>query len=295
MNKVRIIPRLDIKGPNLVKGIHLEGLRVLGKPESFAKFYYENGADELFFQDAVASLYERNSLSDIISKTAKEIFIPLTVGGGIRTIQDIKTVLRAGADKVAINTAAIKNPAFIKEASLTFGSSTVVVAIEAIKQPDGQYFAYTDNGREESGLEVVAWARRVEELGAGEIVITSVDNEGTGQGFDLKLVKMISESVSIPVIAHGGCSGPEDAARIINEGRADAVAISSILHYKSISAINKVNESFEFEGNTSFIESGMNFSKIKSYTIHDIKMEMRNAGIAVRLKASNDEQKNSNN
>jgi cyclase len=155
MNKIRIIPRLDIKGPNLVKGIHLEGLRVLGKPEKFAQFYYENGADELFFQDAVASLYERNSLSNIISKTAREIFIPLTVGGGIRTIQDIKNVLRAGADKVSINTAAIKNPEFIKKASLTFGSSTVVVAIEAIKQSDGRYLAYTDNGREESGFEVV--------------------------------------------------------------------------------------------------------------------------------------------
>jgi cyclase len=283
MNKIRIIPRLDIKGPNLVKGIHLEGLRVLGKPEKYAKFYYKNGADELFFQDAVASLYERNSLSDIISKTAKEIFIPLTVGGGIRTIQDIKNVLRAGADKVAINTAAVKNPEFIKEASLKFGSSTIVVAIEAIKQYNGQYLAYTDNGREESSFEVVSWARRVEELGAGEIVITSVDKEGTGEGFDLKLIKMIAETVSIPVIAHGGCSGPQDAAKIIIEGGADAVAVSSILHYKAIAEINSVYESFEVEGNTSFMESGMIYNKIKPCTIHEVKNEMKNSGIAVRL------------
>jgi cyclase len=284
MNKVRIIPRLDIKGPNLVKGIHLEGLRVLGKPETFAKFYYDSGADELFFQDTVASLYERNSLSYIISKTAKEIFIPLTVGGGIRTIEDINNVLRAGADKVAINTAAVKNPEFIKEASLKFGSSTIVIAIEAIKQSDGQYLAYTDNGREGSGFEVVSWARRVEELGAGEIVITSVDKEGTGEGFDAKLVKMVAEAVNIPVIAHGGCSGPRDAAMIINEGHADALAVSSILHYKTINEINKVNQNYEVEGNTSFIESGMIYSKIKPHTIEEIKIEMKNSGIAVRIK-----------
>lgn len=283
MNKIRIIPRLDIKGPNLVKGIHLEGLRVLGKPEKFAKFYYENGADELFFQDAVASLYERNSLSDIISKTAKEIFIPLTVGGGIRTIKDIKNVLRAGADKVSINTAAVKNPEFIREASLKFGSSTIVVAIEAIRQSDGKYLAYTDNGREESGLEVVSWAKRAEDLGAGEIVITSVDKEGTGEGFDLNLVKMVAGAVSIPVIAHGGCSGPEDAAKIIMQGQADAIAVSSILHYHSISEIEKVNENFEVEGNTSFMESGLIFRKIKPYTIQQIKSEMKNAGISVRF------------
>ena len=186
---IRIIPRLDIKGPNLVKGIHLEGLRVLGKPETFAKFYYEQGADELFFQDTVASLYGRNSLHDIITKTAREIFIPLTVGGGLRTIDDIKNVLRAGADKVSINTAAVNNPNFIEEAALRFGSSTIVVSIEAIKDSNGSYYVYTDNGREHTGLEVVEWARKVEKLGAGELVITSVDNEGTGSGFDIELTK----------------------------------------------------------------------------------------------------------
>lgn len=158
MKTIRIIPRLDIKGPNLVKGIHLEGLRVLGKPADFAKYYYEQGADELLFMDVVASLYERNSLHDIISETAKSIFIPITVGGGLRTISDIREVLRAGADKICINTAAIKNPDFIKKASAEFGSSTIVVAIEAIKQPDGVYMAFVDNGREHTGIEVTAWA-----------------------------------------------------------------------------------------------------------------------------------------
>src|SRR3989338_2186132 len=154
MKNIRIIPRLDVKGPNLVKGIHFEGLRVLGKPEHFARYYYELGADELLYMDVVASLYNRNSLHDIVERTAKDIFIPLTVGGGIRTIGDIRGILRAGADKVSLNTAAIKNPEIIKEASKMFGSSTILVSIEAIKQTDGKYFAYTDNGREFTGIDV---------------------------------------------------------------------------------------------------------------------------------------------
>ncbi len=180
MDIKRIIPRLDIKGSHLVKGIHLEGLRVLGNPEVFAKFYYEQGADELIYMDVVASLYGRNSLSEIITRTAKQIFIPLTVGGGIRTIDDINNVLRAGADKVCINTAAINNPDFIKQASRKFGSSTIVVAIEAIQQSEGNYLCYTDNGREHTGIDAVIWAERIQELGAGELIITSVDAEGTG-------------------------------------------------------------------------------------------------------------------
>src|SRR3990167_10395123 len=154
MRNVRIIPRLDIKGPNLVKGVHLEGLRVLGKPERFARYYYENGADELIYMDVVASLYGRNSLLHIIEKTSKEIFIPLTVGGGLRSIGDIRTVLRAGADKVSLNTAAVKNPEIISEAANKFGSSTILVSIEAKKQPDGSYEVYTDNGRERTGVNV---------------------------------------------------------------------------------------------------------------------------------------------
>ena len=201
---IRIIPRLDIKGPNLVKGIHLEGLRVLGKPHAFAKYYYENGADELFFQDVVASLYGRNSMDNIIRKTASEIFIPLTVGGGIKSIEDINTVLRCGADKVAINTAAISNKDFIREASEKFGCSTIVVALEAIKESGGKYLAYTDNGREFTGVDALEWSEEVVSLGAGELLVTSVDNEGTGQGFDLELLGNISSRVEVPVIGHGG-------------------------------------------------------------------------------------------
>ncbi len=282
---IRIIPRLDIKGPNLVKGIHLEGLRVLGKPEDFARYYYEQGADELMYMDVVASLYERNSLHDIISRTAKEVFIPITVGGGLRTIADIQNVLRAGADKVALNTAAIKNPAIIQEASRKFGSSTIVVAIEAIKQANGTYLAYTDNGREQTGIEVVAWAKKVEELGAGELVITSVDKEGTGLGFDVDLVKQINAAVNIPVIAHGGAGKKEDIANLINQTEVSAVAVASILHYDFItSQKSDVSISTKLEGNTSFIDSGrQTFNKIQACDLKAIKNYLITQNIPCRL------------
>jgi imidazole glycerol-phosphate synthase subunit HisF len=281
MKTIRIIPRLDIKGPNLVKGIHLEGLRVLGRPSDFAKHYYENGADELFYQDVVASLYGRNSLEELISDTAKEIFIPLTVGGGLRTIEDVTRVLRAGADKVAINTAAINNPQIIKDFSRKFGSSTIVIAIEAIKQSDGTYLAYTDNGREYTGVKVFDWAKKVEELGAGEIVITSVDREGTGIGFDIDLVTKVSNSISIPVIAHGGAGNAMDIQNVIQKANADAVAISSILHYDHINS-NRSIQSAQKEGNTEFLRSGSTFNKINPCNLQEIKDELIEQNICCR-------------
>ncbi|MDP2939781.1 MAG: imidazole glycerol phosphate synthase cyclase subunit [Candidatus Omnitrophota bacterium] len=286
---IRIIPRLDIKGPNLVKGIHLEGLRVLGKPEDFARYYYEAGADELLYIDIVASLYNRNSLHDIISKTAKEIFIPLTVGGGLRTIEDIKSVLRVGADKVSLNTAAIKNPDIIKKAARRFGSSTIVVSIEAIKQPDGRYLAYTDNGREYTGFEVLEWAKKVEKLGAGEILLTSVDNEGTGHGFDIELTKMVSCAVSIPVIAYGGAGKVEDIKDIIIKGEADAVGIASILHYNFIKECNNSlkPDQFKEEGNIEYLQSGREFSKFKTANIPQIKSYLHSHDICCRYVANN--------
>jgi cyclase len=270
MNNIRIIPRIDIKGPNVVKGIHLEGLRVLGKPEAFAKFYYQNGADELFYQDVVASLYERNSLKEIISRTAKEVLIPLTVGGGLRTINDINDVLRAGADKVSLNTAVTKNPELIKQASKKFGSSTIVVAIEAIKGNDGKYYAFIDNGREETGLEVVTWAKQVQDLGAGEIVITSVDKEGTGEGFDLELTNLITEAVEIPVIAHGGAGNLTSIKEVICKTGVDAVAISSIFHYFAISEISQ-DIWDENEGNLAFRKSGKKYNLISPIGIRELK------------------------
>ncbi len=278
---IRIIPRLDIKGPNVVKGIHLEGLRVMGRPEDFARYYYETGADEPMFMDVVASLYERNSLHEIISETAKKLFIPLTVGGGLRTLDDIKMVLRSGADKVCLNTAAIKNPNIIKEAAKKFGSSTIVVAIEAIKQPDGRYLAYTDNGREFTGLDVFEWAKKVNDLGAGEIVITSVDSEGTGNGFDINLVKTVSKLVNIPVIAHGGAGTQQHVFDVINQANCDAVCLASILHYEYL-INNQTSAATETEGNIEFIKSKRAFHTFKTVSLDHLKEYLIEQGISCR-------------
>jgi cyclase len=280
MNK-RIIARLDIKGPNLVKGIHLEGLRVLGKPEHFSRFYYEQGADELLYMDVVASLYNRNSLHEIITRTAKEIFIPITVGGGLRTVDDIRAVLRAGADKVSINTAALKKPAIIREASRRFGSSTIVVSIEAIRHPDGTYFAYIDNGREFTGVNALEWAVRVEELGAGEICLTSVDQEGTGGGFDLELTKRVCEKVSIPVIACGGAGSVDHVVRLFRECTPDAVALSSILHYHRI-AQHGLHGDFKDEGNIEFLKKGTQFTRVVPAGLPEIKHALKESGLDIR-------------
>ena len=231
---IRIIPRLDIKGPNLVKGIHLEGIRVLGKPEDFARNYYASGADELIYMDVVASLYNRNNLFHLIEKACEEIFIPLTMGGGLRCIEDIATALKSGADKVSINTQAIKTPELIKEASRVFGSQCIVCSVEAKKKGDS-WEAYIDSGRECTGKDVLDWVRQLEDLGAGEILVTSVDQEGTKKGFDIDLVKKVMERVSIPVIASGGAGTPDHIKNLILETGVNAVAIASMLHYNLFS------------------------------------------------------------
>jgi cyclase len=291
MAAIRVIPRLDIKGPNLVKGIHLEGLRVLGKPEEFARHYYEQGADELFFQDVVASLYERNSLHDIVRKIAREIFIPLTVAGGLRSLTDIRDVLRAGADKVAINTAAIKQPDIIRQAALDFGSSTIVVAIEAIKERDGRYLAYTDNGREYTGREVRAWAQEAESLGAGEIVITSVDREGTGDGYDIALTRMIADAVRVPVIAHGGPGKLSHIDAAVTEGGASAVAVAAMLHYDYITRPDSYRGADaggpRNEGNTEFLRSGRSYGRFETCTLPAIKAHLIAQGLPCRPTSHN--------
>jgi|TARA_B100001964_G_scaffold234284_1_gene292702 cyclase len=281
-NNIRIIPRLDIKGPNLVKGVHLEGLRVLGKPEHFAEYYNESGADELIYMDAVASLYDRNSLVDIINRTAKKIFIPLTVGGGLRNIDDIRTVLQAGADKVSINTAAIKNPGIIKEASRRYGSSAIVVSIEAIRKEDGSYEAFIENGRQRTGRDVFEWALEVAELGAGEILILSIDREGTGKGFDIELTRRIAQSVSIPVIACGGAGTREHIFDVIQEGYADAVSVASILHYNFIRHYEIDDSEFHGEGNIDYMKKKYHLSNMDDATIPEIKEFLAEKGIECR-------------
>lgn len=269
---VRIIPRLDIKGPNLVKGIHLEGLRVLGAPDDFARAYYEAGADEILYMDIVASLYQRNSLHEIVERTSRDIFVPITVGGGLRTLEDIRTVLRAGADKVALNTMALRSPDLIREASRRFGASTIVVSIEAKSRPDGTYEAYTDNGRERTGKEVVAWAEEAVGLGAGEIMITSIDREGTGRGYDQDLTRAVATRVRVPVIACGGAGAADHVVDVVKEGAADAVGLASVLHYERLAQQAKENAGTQRHS----------FSRVQPTSLRALKRRLLDAGIDVR-------------
>jgi imidazole glycerol-phosphate synthase subunit HisF len=231
MRRIRLIARLDIKGPNLIKGIHLEGLRVIGAPNKYALRYYEQGADELIYMDCVASLYGRNSLDDIIQDAARNVFIPMTVGGGIRSVEDATNLLRCGADKVAVNTAAVANPKLISDIARRFGSQCMVLSVEAKQMGPDRWEAYTDNGRERTGLNVIDWIKKGVELGAGEILLTSVDREGTRKGFDVSLVQAVTKEVSVPVIASGGMGKPEDLIDTVFKGSADAIAMADILHY----------------------------------------------------------------
>lgn len=283
---IRVIPRLDIKGPNLVKGIHFEGLRVLGKPEWFARHYYESGADELIYMDVVASLYGRNSLVDIVERTSREIFIPLTVGGGLRSVDDIRAVLRAGADKVSINTEALRRPELIREASRAFGSSTILVSIEAFRKPDGSYEAYIDFGRQSTGVNAFEWAIRAVELGAGELMVTSIEREGTGRGYDLELTRRIAEAVPVPVIACGGAGKIEHVCQVVTEGKADAVSMASILHYNCIRSLDVGKGDFSREGNTEFVRGqrgSVKFSRIQDATVGEIKDHMKALGVDCRI------------
>ncbi len=231
MDKIRIIARLDIKGPNVIKGIRYDGLRVMGKPDEMAGIYYEQGADEVLYIDTVASLYERNNLTDIVRKAATHIFIPMTVGGGIRSVEDAQKLLHSGADKVAINTAAVKRPELITEIATALGSQAVVVSLQVKRMSGGKWEIYIDCGREKTGIDVLYWVKKVEDLGAGEILVTSVDMDGTGEGFETELIRKVVESVSIPVIASGGAKTPEDIGGVIRDAGVDAVAVASMLHY----------------------------------------------------------------
>ena len=232
MHNLRIIARLDIKSDKVVKGINLEGIRKIGDPKNLALKYYREGIDEIIYMDVVASLYERNTITKFIKEAASKVFVPLTVGGGIRNLKDIRKVLNNGADKVAINTAAIKNPNFIKEAAKAIGSQSIIVSIEA-KRKKGFWEAYYDNGREKSGLDVISWAIKAQEFGAGELLITSVDQEGLESGMDVELLRSLRNEITIPIIFSGGVGSVKDIINVVPE--ADAVAIASIFHYNKIS------------------------------------------------------------
>ncbi len=240
MLKKRITARIDVKNEFVIKGIHLEGLRKVGNPNDLAKKYYLEGIDEIIFMDSVASLYGRNNLFSIIEEACKEVFIPITIGGGIREIEDIEKALISGADKITLNTHAIKNPDLVKESSRIYGSQCIIGSIEA-KKKNNSWEAYIENGRQETGVDVIDWAKELEQLGAGEILITSIDQEGTKKGFDIDLIQKLSQIVKIPVIASGGAGKLEHLSDLFQDSDVSGVALASVLHY-DIFSIDYIKE-----------------------------------------------------
>jgi len=295
MSLIRIIPRLDIKGPNVVKGLCFDGYRVLGKPEVFSEIYYNEGADELFFQDTVASLYNRSNLLEIVSRTAEKVMLPITVSGGIRSVNDIKVILRSGADKVAINTAATKNPSLLEEAAKMFGSQCIVVTIEAKRKENGQYEAYVDYGRQPTGLDVFEWSSRIVDLGVGEIYLSSVDKDGSGEGYEIDLIHEVANRVSVPVIASSGAGEIDHFYKVIKDGNADAVSAASIFHYHYAKPVKSEFMSYDKKqlrmgeqidsGNIEFLKfgyGGFDDIQMDPKAIYEVKNYLIDKGIKVR-------------
>lgn len=273
---IRIIPRLDIKNGFLIKGINLEGLRVLGNPIDFAKNYYDQGADEISYLDNVATLYGTQNLSKFIKKTAKNIFIPLSVGGGISKLDDIKELLDTGADKICINSAVVKNLQFLEKAVKLVGSANIVINIEYVNI-DKDYFVTTSLGRDLSNIKLKNWAKIVENTGAGEIVLTSINHEGIGNGFDIKNIKKISQAVNIPVIAHGGAGNFDHVYEVIKKTKVSGVMIASLFHYDLAGY-------FKFKspktGNISFLQNKI--KKNPKFELSKLKKFLKKRKISIR-------------
>jgi len=227
----RIIPCLDVTGGRVVKGVNFVNLRDAGDPVELADRYNRDGADEVVFLDITASSDARETMADVVARTARRVFIPLAVGGGIRSIADARKILLSGADKVSVNTAAVRRPELISELSLEFGAQAVILAIDARRQSPGKWHVYTRGGRDDEGIDAVQWAARGEELGAGEILLTSMDADGVQTGFDCELTRSVSRATKIPVIASGGAGKPDDFIRVLTDGEADAALAASIFHY----------------------------------------------------------------
>ena len=266
-NPIRIIPFLDIKNGLLIKGINLEGLRVLGKASNFSNHYYKSGADEICYIDNVATLYGTNNLSKFISETANNIFIPLSVGGGIKTLEDIKKMLSAGADRVCINSAAIDNINLLKQASRIFGSANITIMIQSIKI-DKKYYISRSNGRDLVKINPIDWAQKVQDYGAGEIILTSVNNEGLRRGFDLSLTNKVSQKVNIPVIAHGGAGSFRDVYEVIKHTNISGVGLASILHYEALNYFPRLDPKV---GNVNFLQN-----IVKATKKRNLNLEMKN-------------------
>jgi cyclase len=231
---MRIISRVDIKNDNVIKGINLEGLRKIGDPKSIIEKYYKEGIDEIIIIDAVASLYGRNNLYKLIEKITEEVFVPITLGGGIKSLKDIEKALNSGADKIAVNSGAFKNHNFIKQASKEFGSSTIVSYIEAKKISEKKWEPYRNSGREKTHFDLIDWIKKIQDDGCGEIVLTSIDSEGTEKGFDLEMLENVEKYITKPIIISGGCGSINDIIEIKKKFNHVSVAIASLLHYNKI-------------------------------------------------------------
>ena len=268
----RIIPWLEVKNSNLIKGINMEGLRTIGDPVKFAKEYYENNADEIILYDVVASLYDQKTMLQLISKVSENIFIPLVVSGGIRSIQDIRKVLRAGADRVCLNSVTFEKKNFVKEAVEIFGSSTISVNLQIMKQKDNKYYCYFNNGRENTGVELNYWINYLIDQGVGELIVSSIDKDGSMQGIDLGLIKYINPKTKIPIIFHGGCNGSEHKLKF-DKSKIDGLAIASLFHYdlikkKKFSRYNNEIGNFEYLQNKKsiyFSNENKKFFNLKDY------------------------------
>ena len=278
----RIIAKLDIKGPNLVKGVNLEGLRVLGEPSYFAKEYYNNLVDEIIYHDCVASLYGRKNFLDLITDTVSNVFIPVSVGGGIKNLKDIENILNSGADKVFINSAAIKKPKFINDAIKKFGSSNICLSIESIKNYKNEFICLSNYGREVSKKKLVDWFSEAQQLGVGEIILTSIASEGTENGFDLEMLELIYDKINVPFIFHGGAGNEKQIYDVLKYEKVSGVAISSILHY-SLLKEKKFQFNDKNEGNTQFLRSSIDTINTKKTNILSIKKFLKKKGIHVRL------------
>src|SRR5271156_3951711 len=243
----RIIPCLDVTGGRVVKGVNFVGLRDAGDPVELAERYNLQGADELVFLDITASSDAREIMADVVARTARRVFIPLTVGGGIRSVADARKILLSGADKISVNTAAVRRPELIRELSLEFGAQAVVLAIDAKRRPAGGWNVYTRGGRDDEHIDVVEWAQRGESLGAGEILLTSMDTDGIQTGFDCELTRAVSRATRIPVIASGGAGKPQDFVQVLTEGEADAALAATIFHDGNYT-VDDIKEHLDQEG-----------------------------------------------
>ena len=275
---IRIIPKLDIKNGFLIKGINLEGLRILGNAFDYASSYYQSGADEIFYLDNVASLYGTNNLKKYIRQSASKLFVPLTVGGGIRSLKEIEQMLVNGADRVSLNSAAIDDISIVKKAAKEFGKSTIAGLIEFTKIKKN-YFITKSNGRDLIKINPVLWAKKLEDAGCGEVILTSINQEGTMQGFDIELTKKISDLIKVPVIANGGAGSFQNIYDVINQTSINGVAIAGFFHYNNLNKtdLNKIKI-----GNTDFIERAK-FKKKKISIIKQLKIYLRNRKINVNL------------